>query len=48
MENMEPQGKEPSFDLKLFLSKANGGRTNAEYHTNDRIFSQGDQANHIF
>jgi CRP-like cAMP-binding protein len=36
------------FDLKVFLSNANGGRTNAEYRANDRIFAQGETADAIF
>jgi CRP/FNR family cyclic AMP-dependent transcriptional regulator len=36
------------FDLKVFLTKANGGSMNAEYHTNEVIFVQGDKANAIF
>ena len=38
----------PPFDLKFFLTKANGGKTSAEYRTNDSIFVQGDTANAIF
>jgi CRP-like cAMP-binding protein len=38
----------PPFDLRLFLAKANGGRTNAEYRTNQSIFVQGDPADAIF
>ncbi|MGA2194777.1 MAG: Crp/Fnr family transcriptional regulator [Bryobacteraceae bacterium] len=40
--------KPPPFDLTVFLTKADGGRTSAEYHTNDRIFLQGDAANAVF
>ena len=36
------------FDLKLFLTKDNGGRTRIEYHTKDRIFLQGEAANALF
>lgn len=36
------------FDLKVFLTKADGGRTIAEYHSDDRIFAQGDLADAIF
>jgi CRP/FNR family transcriptional regulator, cyclic AMP receptor protein len=36
------------FDPKVFLAKANGGRTMAEYRANDRIFVQGDAAGAIF
>src|ERR1017187_2218107 len=45
---MEPQGKDPSFDLNLSLSKANIGRTSAEYRASDHIFVQGDPADAIF
>src|SRR5664279_2776053 len=38
----------PAFDLKVFLTKANGGRTIADYYENGVIFSQGDPANAIF
>ena len=38
----------PPFDLKVFLIKANGGRTDVDYQTNDHIFSQGDPANAVF
>jgi len=46
---MEPTRTPNSpFDLKVFLTKANGGRTTAEYRTNDSIFVQGDTADAIF
>jgi CRP/FNR family transcriptional regulator, cyclic AMP receptor protein len=38
----------PAFDLKVFLSKANGGRTTADYGENGVIFSQGDPADAVF
>jgi CRP/FNR family transcriptional regulator, cyclic AMP receptor protein len=38
----------PPFNLKVFLTKANGGKTNAEFRTNDRIFVQGEAADAIF
>lgn len=38
----------PAFDLKVFLAKANGGRTNAEYRADESIFVQGEIANAIF
>jgi CRP/FNR family cyclic AMP-dependent transcriptional regulator len=38
----------PPFDLRVFLSKANGGKTNAHYGANDPIFVQGDGADAIF
>jgi CRP-like cAMP-binding protein len=46
---MEPKGAPtPLFDLKVFLTKADRGRTNAEYRTNESIFVQGEAANAIF
>src|SRR5208283_5236643 len=46
---MKPKGKpRPAFDLKVFLSKTNGGRTKADYDENRVIFSQGDPADAIF
>src|ERR1700722_8267926 len=41
----QPKGP---FDVKVFLTKANGGKTIRSYHTNDPIFSQGDSAGAIF
>jgi CRP-like cAMP-binding protein len=37
-----------AFDLKLFLSRANGGRTRADYDEDSAIFSQGDSADAVF
>jgi CRP-like cAMP-binding protein len=46
---MKPTRKlRPSFDLKVFLAKANGGRTVAEYRTNQSVFVQGEIADAIF
>jgi CRP/FNR family cyclic AMP-dependent transcriptional regulator len=46
---MKPKGKaEPPFDVKVFLSKTDGGRTMADCSENDVIFSQGDSADAIF
>jgi len=46
---MEPKVMpKPPFDLKGFLNKVNGGRTNAEYRTHESIFVQGDPADAIF
>ena len=46
---MSPKGKpKPTFDLKIFLRKANDGSANAEYSTNERIFVQGEPADAIF
>src|SRR5208283_5106998 len=48
-QRMKPKKTSKSaFDLKVFLAKANGGRTIAEYHANERIFVQGETANAIF
>ncbi len=38
----------PAFDLKIFLTKANGGRTMADYSESGVIFSQGDPADAVF
>jgi CRP-like cAMP-binding protein len=38
----------PAFDIKNFLANANVGRTRAEYRLNDRIYHQGDAAEHVF
>jgi CRP/FNR family cyclic AMP-dependent transcriptional regulator len=38
----------PPFDLKVFLTKANGAKTAAEYRPNDHISVQGQTANAIF
>ena len=47
--HMKPKVKpKPAFDLKLFLSKANGGRTREAYEENQVIFSQGDPADAVF
>jgi CRP-like cAMP-binding protein len=46
---MKTKGKsKASFDLKAFLSNANGDRTIAEYRANHRIFAQGEAANSLF
>jgi CRP/FNR family transcriptional regulator, cyclic AMP receptor protein len=42
------QNPKPTFDLKGFLSKANGERTIAKYRLNGRVFEQGDKADAIF
>src|SRR5215218_3288978 len=39
---------EASFDPKVFLASANGGRTLAKYKKNQVIFSQGDPADSVF
>ena len=46
---MRRKGKpKEAFNLKVFLSKANGGRTVAEYVEGQVIFAQGDLADAIF
>lgn len=40
--------KKPAFDLKVFLTEANGGRTTMEHSENAIIFSQGDPADSVF
>ena len=38
----------PSFDPKVFLAKANGGRTISNYRKNQVVFSQGALADSVF
>jgi CRP-like cAMP-binding protein len=46
---MKPRGKlKPDFNVKEFLSKANGGRTVATYDEDRVVFSQGDAADAVF
>jgi CRP-like cAMP-binding protein len=46
---MKPKRTErPAFDLKGFLTKADGGRTTADYGENSVIFAQGDPADAVF
>jgi CRP-like cAMP-binding protein len=46
---MKPKGKpKAAFDPKVFLSKANGGRTIANHGEDGVIFSQGDPADAVF
>ena len=40
--------KNPSFNVKTFLSTVSGGRTVASYRKNQKIFSQGDPADSVF
>jgi CRP/FNR family transcriptional regulator, cyclic AMP receptor protein len=40
--------EKPVFDVTVFLSKANGGRTNVDCIENSVIFSQGDPSNALF
>jgi len=42
------RGKKNTFDPKIFLAKANGGRSIASYSRNESIFTQGDAADSIF
>jgi CRP/FNR family cyclic AMP-dependent transcriptional regulator len=44
---MKAKGKR-SFDLKVFLSTVDGGRTIAKYRKNETVFSQGDSAEAVF
>lgn len=37
-----------AFDVREFLTKANGGRTIGSYRANDRIFAQADTADAVF
>ena len=45
---MKQTTKKSPFDPKVFLSKADGGRTVSKYATNQTIFRQGDPAVSIF
>jgi len=46
---MRPKKRPRSpFDLKVFLTKANGGKASAEYRPNNRIFAQGGFADAVF
>jgi len=45
---MKPKRMPKAFDLNVFLTEANRGRSIAEYRTNDRIFVQGDAADAVF
>ncbi|MGA2113953.1 MAG: Crp/Fnr family transcriptional regulator [Bryobacteraceae bacterium] len=46
---MKAKGKpRAAFNLKVFLSKANGGRTKADYSENQAVYSQGDPADAIY
>jgi CRP-like cAMP-binding protein len=44
---MKAKGK-PPFDPKIFLAKADSGRTIASYHKKQIVFSQGDLADTLF
>jgi len=45
---MTPRRSPKAFDLKVFLNKANGGRTIAKHRMNACLFEQGDPADAIF
>jgi len=45
---MTNRAKPPPFDPKIFLAKADGGRTISQYRKNQVIFSQGDSADSVF
>ena len=45
--SVKTKRKQP-FVLKSFLSRADGGRTIANYRKNERIFRQGDSADAVF
>src|SRR5580704_2877440 len=46
---MNPKRKpKTSFDLMEFLSKADGGKSEATYRASDAIFAQGDKADAVF
>jgi CRP/FNR family cyclic AMP-dependent transcriptional regulator len=40
--------KTPEFDVEVFLSKADGGRTVTSYRKNEKIYAQGDPADAVF
>jgi CRP/FNR family cyclic AMP-dependent transcriptional regulator len=40
--------KKPPFDLDVFLSSVDGGRTISKYRQNKAIFTQGDTADSVF
>jgi len=44
---MAPKPK-PTFDPRVFLAKANGGRTISQYRKHQVVFSQGDPADAVF
>jgi CRP/FNR family transcriptional regulator, cyclic AMP receptor protein len=37
-----------SFDVKVFLSTVDGGRTVSNYRKNQKVFAQGDPADSVF
>ena len=46
--NKHEAKRKPSFDRMVFLAQAGEGRTIADYHENQVVFSQGDQADAVF
>src|SRR5947208_10199418 len=42
------RAREPVFDPKAFLAKANGGRTISKYQKDQTVFSQGEAADAVF
>ncbi len=44
---MRKRTQKPPFDPRVFLARANGGKTVARYRKNDRVFVQGDPADAI-
>jgi CRP/FNR family transcriptional regulator, cyclic AMP receptor protein len=40
--------KKGPFNVKIFLSTVDGGRTITTYHKNEKVFSQGDPADSVF
>jgi CRP-like cAMP-binding protein len=45
---VKPAKRKPPFDPKTFLSKANGGRSLAEYRKHQVVYRQGDPADAVF
>lgn len=45
---MSAEGNEPVFDPKMFLAKAESGRTISRYRANDILFTQGGSADSVF
>jgi CRP/FNR family cyclic AMP-dependent transcriptional regulator len=45
---MKSKGQNPPFDPKVFLARANGGRTVDRYRIKSRVFVQGDAADSLF
>jgi CRP/FNR family transcriptional regulator, cyclic AMP receptor protein len=45
---MKSKAQYPPFDPKLFLARADGGKTIDKFRIKDTIFTQGDPAGHLF